>query len=97
MSEKIEKNNKKPDAQYLKITFVGTGKTGTGTPNGIALERVGMTTRQIMLASIALFENTCKMFAKTEGAPQDTPLTKFLIKTMDVADAATENEKKDED
>ncbi len=96
MSEKIEKTTK-PDAQYLKITFVGTGKDGTGTPNGIALECVGLTIRQIMLASISLFENTCKMFAKTEGAPEDTPLTKFLIKTMDISDAAMESKKEDKD
>lgn len=97
MSEKIEKLQKKPDAQYLKITFVGTGKTGTETPGGIALECVGLTTRQIALAAIALFENTCSQFAKTDGAPKDTPLTKFLIKTMDIADAAIENKKEDED
>lgn len=95
MSEKIEKATAKPDAQYLKITFVGTGKTGTETPAGIALECSGLTTRQIALAAIALFENTCKMFAKTEGAPEDTPLTKFIIKTMDIADAAIEKEDED--
>lgn len=97
MSEKIEKSQKKPDAQYLKITFVGTGKTGTETPAGIGLECVGLTTRQIMLASIALFENTCRMFAKTESAPEETPVTKFLIHSMDLADKALEAGKEDED
>lgn len=93
----MEKTTEKPEAQYLKITFVGTGKTGTGTPSGIALECTGLTTRQIMLASIALFENTCKMFAKTEDAPEDTPVTKFLIRSMDLSDKFLEVFKETED
>lgn len=97
MSEKIEKTTKKPDSQYLKITFVGTGKTGTGTPAGIGVECVGMTKRQMMLAAISLFENICKQFKDEEDAPAEAPLTKFLIKTMDLSDKALEAIKEDED
>lgn len=86
MSEK----QAKPEAQYLKITFVGTGKDGTETPGGIGLECVGLTKRHIMLAAISLFETVCKQFSDTEDAPEENPLTKFLIKSLDLSDKAME-------
>jgi len=90
MSEKMEKTTAKPEAQYLKITFVGTGASGTETPAGIGLECVGLTKRQIMLAAVSLFETVCAQFRETEDAPKENPLTKFLINSLDLSDKAME-------
>ena len=69
---------------------MGTGVSGTETPAGIGLECAGLTKRQMLVAAISLFETVCEQFRKTEDAPEGTPVTKFLIHSMDLSDKTME-------